>query len=218
VANQNGMSYAGGANMDTLVLDPYVSERLLRERRDRGIDVFDEVWDGVYVMAPAPNDEHQEIEMNLAQPLLEVVRNRNLGTVRLRVNVASDPTDWEHDYRIPDIVVFLNGSRAVCHDTFWSGPPDFIIEIASPNDKTREKLGFYAKVETRELLLIDRDPWRLELYRLKGKSLGLVASLAPGDATAVSSEVLPMTFKLLPGNPRPTIEVAATDLERTWTI
>ena len=204
--------------MDTLVLDPYVSERLLRERRDRGIDVYDEVWEGVYVMAPAPNDEHQEIEMNLAQPLLDVVGNRSLGTVRLRVNVASDPSDWEHDYRIPDIVVFLKGSSAVCHETFWSGPPDFIIEIASPHDRTREKLAFYANVETRELLLIDRNPWRLELYRLKGQSLALVASTAPGDATAVFSEVLPMTFKLLPGSPRPTIEVVATDPQRTWTI
>jgi Uma2 family endonuclease len=204
--------------MDTLVLDPYVSERLLRERRDRGIDVFDEVWEGVYVMAPAPNDEHQEIEMNMARLLLEVVQDRKLGTVRMRVNLASDPADWEHDYRIPDIVVFLKGSPAVCHDTFWSGPPDFIIEIASPNDKTHEKLAFYAKIGTRELLLIDRDPWRLEVYRLKGKSLALVASTAPGDAIAVSSQVLPMTFKLLPGSPRPAIEVATTDLPRTWTI
>jgi Uma2 family endonuclease len=204
--------------MDTLVLDPYVSERLLRERRDRGIDVFDEVWEGVYVMAPAPNDEHQEIETNLARLFLEVVQDTKVGTVRLRVNVASDPADWELDYRIPDIVVFLKGSSAVCHDTFWSGPPDFIVEIVSPYDKTREKLPFYAKLQSRELLLIDRDPWRLELYRLKGKSLALVASTAPGDATAVSSEVLPMTFKLLPGDPRPTIEVTATDLHRIWTI
>jgi len=204
--------------MDTLVLDPYVSERLLRERRDRGIDVFDEVWEGVYVMAPAPNDEHQEIEMNLAQPLLEVVQNKKLGTVRMRVNLAADPADWEHDYRIPDIVVFLKGSSAVCHDTFWSGPPDFIIEITSPHDKTREKLAFYAKLKTRELLLIDRDPWRLELYRLKGNSLTLVASTAPGDATGVSSEALPMEFKLLAGSPRPTIEVMAAHLQRTWTI
>jgi Uma2 family endonuclease len=204
--------------MDTLVLDPYVSERLLRERRDRGIDVFDEVWEGVYVMAPAPNDEHQEIEMNLAQSLLELVRDKKRGTVRMRVNLASDPADWEHDYRIPDIVVFLTDSPAVCHDTFWSGPPDFIIEITSPHDKTREKLAFYAKVETRELLLIDRDPWQLELYQLKGKSLALVGSTAPGDASAVSSNVLPMTFKLLAGSPRPTIEVVATDLKRTWTI
>ena len=204
--------------MDTLVLDPYVSERLLRERRDRGIDVFDEVWEGVYVMAPAPNDEHQEIEMNLARPLLEVVQDKKLGTVRLRVNLASDPNDWEHDYRIPDIVVFLQGSPAICHGAFWSGPPDFIVEIASPNDKTREKLAFYAKVQTRELLLIDRDPWRLELYQLKRKSLALVASTAPGDPTAVVSNVLPMTFKLLPGSPRPSIEVAAIDLDRKWTV
>jgi Uma2 family endonuclease len=204
--------------MDTLVLDPYVSERLLRERRERGIDVYDEVWEGVYVMAPAPNDEHQEIEMNFARPLLDAVHDRKLGTVRMRVNLASNPADWEHDYRIPDIVVFLKGSPAVCHDTFWSGPPDFIVEIVSPNDKTREKLAFFAKVGTRELLVIDRDPWRLELYRLKGSSLSLAGSTVPGDAAGIASDVLPMTFKLLAGKDRPTIEITATDLQRTWTI
>jgi Uma2 family endonuclease len=204
--------------MDTLVLDPYVSDRLLRERRDRGIDVYDEVWEGVYVMAPAPNDEHQEIELNLARPLLEVVQDGRLGAVRTRVNLASDPKDWEHDYRIPDVVVFLKGSPAVCHDTFWSGPPDFIVEIVSPNDKTREKLAFYAKIGTRELLLIDRDPWQLELYRLQGKMLALAAKLRPGDTDAIAGEVLPLRFRLVPGSPRPTIEVTATDLQRTWNI
>ena len=128
--------------MDTLVLDPYVSDRLIRERRERGIDVFDEVWQGVYVMAPAPNDEHQEIGLHLALPILEVVEGAGLGVVRQTINLAADPNDWESDYRIPDIVVFLKGSKAVCHDTFWSGPPDFLVEIISPRDKTRDKLHF----------------------------------------------------------------------------
>ena len=43
--------------MLTLVTDPAISLRLIQQRRDAGIDQFDEVWEGMYVMAPAPNDE-----------------------------------------------------------------------------------------------------------------------------------------------------------------
>ncbi len=204
--------------MDTLVLDPYVSERLLRERRERGIDVFDEVWQGVYVMAPAPNDEHQDIELNLSEPLVEVVKKRGRGAVRMRVNLASDPNHWEHDYRIPDLVVFLTGSPAVCHNSFWSGPPDFVVEIASAGDKTREKLSFYSRVGTRELLLIDRGPWRLELYRLQEGQLVLTAKCMPGDGVVVESQVLPLQFRLLSAAKRPNIEVTAVDSKQAWTV
>jgi len=204
--------------MNTLVLDPRVSERMIRERHDLGIDQFDEVWEGVYVMAPAPNDEHQGIEVRLARPLLEIVEDADLGVVRPSINLASDPNDWEHDYRIPDIAVFLKDSPAVCHDTFWSGPPDFLVEIISPFDKSREKLEFYGKLGTRELLLVDRDPWQLELYRLRGKKLTLAARLALGDNQTIASKVLPLRFRLLKGKPRPTIEITATDSQRNWTV
>ena len=132
--------------MDTLVLDPQQSKRLQAERQARGLDRFDEVWEGVYVMAPAPNDEHQQLATRLARPFLDVVEDPGIGVVRLGINLASDPQDWEHDYRVPDVAVFLNNTAAVCHDTFWSGPPDFLVEIISPFDKTREKLDFYSRL------------------------------------------------------------------------
>ena len=204
--------------MDTLIVDPHVSERLIEERRARGADHFDEVWEGVYVMAPAPNDEHQEITTRLVRPFLYAVEDLGLGDVRVGINLASDLDDWEHDYRIPDIAVFLKGSHAVCHGAFWSGPPDFLVEIVSPWDKTREKSGFYSRLGTRELLLIDRDPWQLQLYRLQAEPLTLVATIAPGDADVIQSEVLPLRFRLLSGDPRPTIELVATDSQRSWTI
>ncbi|MEX2315905.1 MAG: Uma2 family endonuclease [Pirellulales bacterium] len=204
--------------MDTLVLDPYVSERLLRERRERGIDVYDEVWQGLYIMAPAPNDEHQGIGLHLALPLLEVVEDTDLGVVRQSVNLATDPDDWENDYRIPDIVVFLNGSEAVCRGAFWSGPPDFLVEVTSPRDKTREKLSFYSQLGTRELLLVDRDPWQLELYRLQDGHLALSATCTPGDGESTESKVLPLQFSLLKGERRPTIEVKAVNSKRTWAV
>lgn len=204
--------------METLIADPRLSQRLIAERRARGIDRFDEVWEGVYVMAPAPNSEHQEIELRLARVLLEVVEDTGLGSVRTTINLATDPAEWESDYRIPDITVFLNGSPAVCHDTFWTGPPDFVVEIVSPWDKTRDKFDFYEKIGTRELLVVDRDPWRLELYRLQDAKLVRVAQVSPDDAEPVQSQTLPIQLRLASGQPRPTIAVATTDGQHTWTI
>jgi Uma2 family endonuclease len=203
--------------MDTLVLDPYVSNRLLRERRERGNDIYDEVWEGVYVMAPAPNDEHQGLGLRLARPLLEVVEDSGLGVVRPSINLSADPENWEQDYRIPDIAVFLKDTSAVCHDTFWSGPPDFLVEIISPNDKSRAKLDFYSKIGAKELLLVDRQPWQLELYRRRGNKLVLTAAAKPGDATLIESKVLPLRFRLLRGDDRPTIEVTCVDTNMSWT-
>jgi Uma2 family endonuclease len=204
--------------METLIADPRLSQRLIEERRDRGIDVFDEVWEGVYILAPAPNDEHQEIEIGLAEPLVDVVKKRGRGIVRMRVNLASDPKNWEHNYRIPDLVVFLNGTGAVCYDTFWSGPPDFVVEIASPGDKTRSKFDFYEKLRTRELLVIDRAPWNMELYRLQDSKLVRVSQISPDDDVSIQSSVLPIEFRLATGTKRPTILVATTDGQRSWTI
>jgi Uma2 family endonuclease len=98
---------------------------------------------------------------------------------------------------------------------FWFGGPDFGIEIVSPDDRSRQKLGFYEKVGTRELLLIDRDPWRLELYRLTHGELSLVGASTPDDPQPLRSEVLGLTWRLVAGQPRPQIEIAHDD-GRRW--
>jgi Uma2 family endonuclease len=197
--------------MDPLIVDPRISERLIKERRAHGADRYDEVWGGVYIMSPAPNDEHQELATRFARPLLEVIEDSGMGAVRIGINLASDPDDWERDYRVPDVAVFLKGSRAVCHGTFWSGPPDFLVEITSPWDKTRDKLEFYSDQDTRELLLVDRDPWHLELYRLQHGRLTLVAQATPSEDVDIESDVLGLRFRLAAGSPRPTIEIISAD-------
>ena len=47
--------------MSLMVLDERVAEQLLAERRAWGGDHHDEVWDGVYMMSPLPNNEHQDL-------------------------------------------------------------------------------------------------------------------------------------------------------------
>jgi hypothetical protein len=44
----------------------------------------------------------------------------------------------------------------------------------------------------------------------------LVGKVAPDSSVSLESEVLPVSFRLLPGDPRPTIEVTQADDGRSW--
>lgn len=204
--------------MPTLITDPGLEERLREVRKATGADRYDEVWEGVYHMPPMPNDEHQQIVLEMGYALHSTVGIPRLGQVRAGINVSDREEGWEHNYRVPDIAVFLHGGRARNRDTFWLGGPDFVAEIISPGDDTRDKLPFYAQIGTREVLLIDRDPWALELYQLKRNRLRLVGQCSLAQPAVLASAVLPLTFALLPGRPRPFIEVAHTDGEQRWTV
>jgi Uma2 family endonuclease len=201
--------------MPTLVIDPSMSARLIAQRHANNADLFDEVWEGVYVMAPAPNDEHQSLATRLARVLVEAVEDAGLGKVRVTINLAAKVDKWEFDYRVPDLAVFLAGSAAVCHGAFWTGGPDFVVEITSPYDRTREKIEFYEKIGVRELLIVDRDPWRLELMRLSGGKL-IPAGASMLDAPLpLMSETTLLDFRLTQGEERPEIAVAHRD-GRAW--
>ena len=204
--------------MATTILDPQLSRELIAERRARGLDRWDEVWDGDYVVMTQPNDEHQELVGELDFVLRGTVQHAGLGKVRPGVNVSDRRRNWRRNYRCPDVVVYLNENPAENHDVFWYGGPDLAVEVLSPGDRTREKLGFYARVGTREVLLVDRDPWSLELYRLEGEVLRLVGRSTPERSDWLESLVVPLKFRLVPGEPRPRIEVLHTHSAAAWTI
>ena len=96
------------------------------------------------------------------------------------------------------------------------GGPDLAIEIVSPHDKSREKLEFYAKVGTRELLILDRDPWSLELYRLSEGTLALVGRSTLDQPDLLETEVAPLTWRIIPGEERPKVEVIHTAGTQRW--
>jgi hypothetical protein len=77
---------------------------------------------------------------------------------------------------------------------------------------------FYSKVETRELLIIDRDPWRLDLLQLSRKKLKSVGISSGKKGAILKSRVLPLTFQLLQGKGRPTIEVVRTTDGKKWSV
>jgi Uma2 family endonuclease len=97
-------------------------------------------------------------------------------------NVSDRVEGWEHNYRCPDVVVVLPGSAARDADTHWVGGPDLVVEVVSPNDRSLEKLGFYAALGVGEALLVNRDSKTAELFVLSGgrlTSAGVTSSAAP---------------------------------------
>lgn len=203
--------------MATLVIDPQIEEELLEHRRACRGDRFDEVWDGVYVMAPLANVEHMQLMGSLSAAFINAFAGQPEVRVFPGVNVSDQKRNWEKNYRCPDVAVVLPGSRAVDCDTFYFGGPDFVVEIVSDYDRSREKFDFYSRVGVREMLLVDRNPWQLELYRLTGSELKLVGTCEPLGKQPLASQELPLTFKLLAReNARPQIEIVKPASNERW--
>jgi Uma2 family endonuclease len=202
--------------MEMLISDPAMRNSILRERKETRADRRDEIWDGTYIVFPLADNEHQELQGMLLFALQVSVRFAKLGLIRMRVNISDQTEKWRKNVRCPDVAVFLNSTTAVNKNTHWFGGPDFAAEIISPYDKTREKFDFYANVGVRELLLVDRQPWALELYRLQDGVLVLVGKSDLNQPNVLVSEVVPLTFQLAAGDPRPTIEMFHADGVQRW--
>ena len=204
--------------MPLLIDDPKLEARLLKRRRLMGGDRYDEVWDGVYVMSPLANDEHQQLVTDLSAVLAFLIKFTGLGEVRAGVNVSDRVKGWRKNYRCPDVAVKLNDGLARIFKNHWVGGPDFLVEIVSTRDRTREKLDFYAAIGTREVLVVDRDPWSLELHALRDGRLVQVGVARLDSPIVLASEVLPLTFRLIQREPTPKIEVAHPETGRSWLI
>jgi Uma2 family endonuclease len=134
------------------------------------------------------------------------------------VNVSDRRTRWRHNVRCPDVAVYLKGNPARDCDTHWFGGPDFVAEVVMPRDRSREKSGFYAAVGVRELLIVDRLPWELDLFRLSGKELTPTETCSATKPRPFQSAVLPVRFSLAPGKSRPQIVVTRTTDGQTTRI
>jgi Uma2 family endonuclease len=120
------------------------------------------------------------------------------------------------------VLVFLNGNPSEDRDTHWycrkgGFGPDFLIEIVSPTDRSRDKIDFYSGIGVRELLLIDRDPWQLQLFRLTDGQLKSVVVATESNGAVVESQTVPIRLQLKSGEKRPAIVVSAAG-GQSWIV
>src|SRR5689334_22709833 len=112
---------------------PAELEALLAERHAKGLDIRDEVWEGVYVvMAPSPSIRHEWIAAQLIEifgPRARAIGLRAIATANIGVL---------DDYRIPDVVVFDRGDADPTG--VWISTAALVVEIRSPGEAHERKL------------------------------------------------------------------------------
>ena len=98
--------------MATVILDEELAERLKAERAERGGDRYDEVWEGVYMMAAMPNNEHQ---------FLVIVASRGSWTIVIHDSGSAKPFPavmlvieriGRHNFRVPGRCCFLKRDKS----------------------------------------------------------------------------------------------------------
>ena len=145
-----------------------VPDEELSRRRRTGIDRYDEMWEGVLHMAPAPAYEHQRLVSAIDRSLGPLCERSGRGVLAPGINVFSDAITTS-DYRIPDLTFVAAGRQHImAADGIRGGGPDAVIEVRSPDDESYEKFPFFARLGVREVIIVHRDSKEVELYRLEG--------------------------------------------------
>ncbi len=204
--------------MTMLIENPRLEEELKEQRKAWAPTITTRFWEGVYFMAPLADNQHQKLATRLAVVLSQAIEEAGLGTVFAGVNLAGAGQDWTHDFRVPDVVVVLGPGTADDQEACFRGPADFVVEITSPRDRTYEKIPFYSRQGVRELLIVNRQSWTIELYRNQGNGLEKAGPSETQQGDILPSGVLPLEFRLLPGQPRPRIEVTHRETRRQWLV
>jgi Uma2 family endonuclease len=132
--------------MTTVVLGqrPRELEEFLRRRHELGQDGFDEVWEGVYHVAPMAHPWHGYLDNVLAELLGPLARRAGLvGTGPFNLGAPGD-------FRVPD-----RGYHQTLPSTTYVPSAVIVVEVVSPDDETWAKFGFYAAHGVHEICTAD---------------------------------------------------------------
>jgi len=141
--------------MRAVWLEP--DEKYLAQRHSWGADRWDEVWDGVLHMPPFPMFEHELVASALLVALTPLAKRCGL------VAVAAALLEHEKNYRKPDLTL---GRLDQTSERGFEGA-ELVIEVLSPNDESRDKFPFFAKLGVREVWLVEPKTRAIELYLLR---------------------------------------------------
>ena len=126
---------------------------LIAERQRMGLDGHDEMWEGVYHLAPVARAGHGDV-----QGQLQVV----LASLAPADLVVSGPVNiglGEQDHRVPDVVVLRART-----DVIWVPSAAMMVEVRSPGDETYEEFAFYHARGVEEILVADLADRELRLF------------------------------------------------------
>lgn len=133
-----------GEMKSVLVLEPELIQEWLEQRQLLGQDGYDEVWEGVYHVAPLARVGHGMVQASLLTVLVPAAKAAGL--------VASGPANIGLDrknFRAPDAVVLRDHRNLV-----WLPTAAIVVEVLSRRDETYKKFGFYFDRGVEEVLVV----------------------------------------------------------------
>lgn len=145
---------------------PIVPPEILAWRKRIGADRWDEMWQGVLHIVPAPNRAQQDLEGSLESYLRTNWARPHGARVYHQINLAP-PGGWPDDFRIPDLLFLTPKNFVLDHNEYFEGAVDGVVEIHSPGDETYDKLAYYEELGVAEAWVIHRDTREPEVYLLK---------------------------------------------------
>ncbi len=198
------------AHMKVVMLD--VSPEMIAERHRKDIDRRDEVWEGVYHMAPPPDDEHQFVVDEAFILVGHYVQVHRLGILR-SIKGVRDVRHPDENYRIPEWIFLRAGREHLIRKggSYIDEGPDVVLEVRSPGDETDEKIPFYEKVGVREMVIVDRDTRAPQVLRLVG---GRFSPVSPNADGWIYCEGLRAFFRVGQSEGKPVLRVLL-ELDRT---
>lgn len=159
-----------------------------------------EILDGVHVVTPPPDFQHQAVLGNLYFELRLYLREHPLGMAYfspLGVRLA------DHDVVEPDLVYVSNERAASITSRYIAGAPDLVVEALSPSTWRRDlgsKRARYELLGVPEYWVLDPERSTATVYRREGS-----AFLPPVLLAAEAGDRL--TTPLLPGLSLPLVQV-----------
>jgi Uma2 family endonuclease len=153
--------------MDALWLS--VPEWFLEDRRAKGLDGRDEVWDGVLHMVPPGTFTHHHMAFELAVALRPIAAARDLVANGDGLGLFAPRGDIEN-YRVPDISLV----RAEHISERGLESAELVIEVRSPNDESYKKLPFYARVGVKEVWIVEPKTRTVEIFTIVDGAFALL--------------------------------------------
>jgi Uma2 family endonuclease len=149
------------AGVKTVLLGerPPEVEAFLQRRHALGQDMFDEIWEGVYHVAPMAHPWHGYLDNVLAELLGPYARRAGMvGTGPFNLGEAED-------FRVSD-----RGYHRSLPSEVYVPTAAIVVEVVSPDDETWDKFDFYGRHHVEEICTAQPAEARLRWFRLDGQT------------------------------------------------
>lgn len=154
----------------------------LAQRRALGQDTHDEVWEGVYYVAPQASVAHAMVQKQVMGVLEDYAKAVGL------IGVAEFNLGEAGDFRVPD-GGWLDAVPAL--DQVYAPTASIVLEVLSPDDKTWEKFPFYASRGVEEVLVADPQTRSVRCWERRGEQYQerAASALLGADMSDLAGEI-----------------------------